>query len=160
FDATGSGNWVALPEGAQSQVLTTAQFATLVYQPDNDGVSEDLTLSYTASDGATTTPGTVTLHTLVGVGATVDGTTQPDTIYGTTGNDLLNGGGGADFISGGGGNDRLDGGSGNDRLLGGDGADTLIGGGGNDSIAGGNGNDMITLGPGVTVVDGGAGSDL
>ena len=43
FDATGSGNWVALPEGPQSQVLTAAQFASLVYQPDNDGVAEDLT---------------------------------------------------------------------------------------------------------------------
>jgi len=160
FDATGSGNWVVLPEGAQSQVLTAAQFATLVYQPDNDGVGENLTLSYTVGDGTTTTPGTVTLHTLVGAGVTVDGTVQPDTIYGTTGNDLLNGGGGADFISGGAGNDRIDGGSGTDRLLGGDGADTLIGGGGNDSIAGGNGNDMITIGTGMTVVDGGGGSDL
>ena len=159
YDSTGSGNWVALPAGAQSDVLTAAQFASLVYQPDNDGTSESLTLSYTVDDGSATTPGTVTIHTLVGLGATVDGTGAPDTIYGTLGNDVLHGGGGGDFISGDSGNDSLDGGSGNDRLLGGDGADTLIGGGGSDSIAGGNGNDVVEVDGGVITVDGGAGTD-
>src|SRR5262249_15496769 len=132
FDSTGFGNWVSLPQGAPNQVLTAAQFATLVYQPDHDGVAEDLTLGYTANDGTATTPDTVTIHTLTGTSITVDGGSQPDTIYGTTNNDLLNNNDNADFISGGAGNDRIDGGSGNDRLFGGDGADTLIGGGGND----------------------------
>src|SRR5882724_4370489 len=160
YDSTGSGSWVALTQGAQGTVLTAAQFASLTYQPDNDGAAEDLTLTYTVDDGTTTTAAAVTIHTLVGSGINVAGSGEPDTIYGTSGADTLAGGAGADLISAGAGNDQLDGGSGNDRLLGGDGADTLTGGGGNDSIAGGNGNDSIHLGSGMTVVDGGAGLDL
>ncbi|HZF34808.1 MAG TPA: tandem-95 repeat protein [Candidatus Angelobacter sp.] len=160
YDSTGSGSWVALTQGAQDTVLTAAQFASLTYQPDNDGAAEDLTLTYTVDDGTTTTAAAVTIHTLVGSGINVAGSGEPDTIYGTSGADTLAGGAGADLISAGAGNDQLDGGSGNDRLLGGDGADTLTGGGGNDSIAGGNGNDSIHLGSGMTVVDGGAGLDL
>ena len=159
YDSTGTGNWVTLPAGPQSDVLTAAQFASLVYQPDNDGVSENLTLSYTVGDGTTTVAGTVTLHTVAGGDATINGTGAPDTIYGTSGDDMLSGGAGSDFISGCVGNDRIDGGSGSNQLLGGDGADTFIGGVGNDSISGGNGNDVMQLGSGVTVIDGGAGTD-
>ena len=160
YDSTGGGAWVALAQGVQSTVLTQAQFASLVYQPDNDGAAEDLVLNYSVSDGVATTAAAVTIHTLLGPGISVAGIAEPDTIYGTAAADTLSGGAQADVISAGAGNDLLDGGAGNDRLLGGDGADTLIAGGGNDSIAGGNGNDLITVGSGMAVVDGGAGTDL
>jgi hypothetical protein len=91
YDSTGGGNWVALPQGAQGTALTAAQFASLTYQPDNDGAAEDLTLTYTVDDGTTTTAAAVTIHTLVGSGIDVAGSNEPDTIYGTSGADTLAG---------------------------------------------------------------------
>src|SRR6185295_19102142 len=42
YDSTGSGTWVALAQGPISTVLTSAQFITLRYLPDGDGVQETL----------------------------------------------------------------------------------------------------------------------
>ena len=160
YDATGAGGWTALPQGAQAAVLTAAQFATLTYLPDGDGVAETLPITYAVSDGVNTTTATVTLNTLVGTGVTVTGSAQPDTIYGTTAGDTLSGGASYDDITGGDGNDSIDGGSGSDAVDAGAGNDTIAGGADSDSIVGGSGNDVAVLSLGTDIIDGGSGSDL
>jgi Ca2+-binding RTX toxin-like protein len=161
YDATGAGGWTALPQGAQATVLTAAQFATLTYLPDGDGVAETLPITYAVSDGVNTTTATVTLNTLVGsTGIVVVGSSQPDTIYGTTAGDTLAGGASYDDITGGDGNDSIDGGSGSDAIDGGAGNDTIAAGADSDSIVGGSGNDVIVLSLGTDIIDGGTGIDV
>ncbi len=161
YNSTGGGIWVALPVGSQSTALTSAQFLTLRYRPDGDGVQETLTVTYTATDGTRTTVGTITINTMVGgPGITVPGSSSDDTIYGTPNADTLNGSGGADIVIAGAGNDSVNGGDGADRLEGGDGNDTIDGGNGNDSMLGGNGNDVLILSAGTDVIDGGANTDV
>ena len=80
--------------------------------------------------------------------ATINGTSNDDTLSGTTSADTIRGFGGDDFLSGGAGDDRLFGGVGDDRLEGGDGFDRLSGGVGNDFLFGGAGADTLDGGPG------------
>jgi len=58
--------------------------------------------------------------------ATIDGTSNAETLTGTSGDDLINGMGGNDTLQGLGGHDRLDGGAGADAMEGGSGNDVYI----------------------------------
>ena len=64
--------------------------------------------------------------------ATINGTSNNDTLVSGNNADTLNGNDGDDLLQGNGGNDRLNGGNGNDTLQGGAGNDTLDGGTGTD----------------------------
>jgi VCBS repeat-containing protein len=160
YDASGAGAWTALPQGAQSTVLTQAQFDSLRYASDDDGAAETLSLTYAVTDSVNTTTGSVTIHTLIDAGVTVAGTAQPNAIYGGTGNDLLGGGADNDAIAGNAGNDQLAGAAGNDVLTGDAGADTLDGGTGEDSVNGGTENDRVVVSGGNDILNGGAGTDM
>jgi VCBS repeat-containing protein len=161
YDATGAGAWTALPQGGQATALTAAQFGTLTYRPDGDGIAESLPITYAVSDGVNTATATVTVNTLVSAtGVTVAGSAQPDTIHGTTAGDTLSGGGSYDDITGGDGNDLIDGGSGADAIDGGAGNDTIAGGADSDSIVGGAGNDVVVVSLGTDIIDGGSGVDV
>ncbi|WP_432431381.1 calcium-binding protein, partial [Rhodomicrobium vannielii] len=152
------------------------------FNPLNEGQHDTAIFSFAVSDGALTTPNTLTLTidganegfpgvTLTGTAAanTLTGGEGNDTISGLGGNDTLNGFGGLDLLDGGAGADTINAGAGDDTLLGGDGNDILFGdlgndlldgGAGADTMQGGDGNDVLLGGAGVDTMDGGNGNDI
>lgn len=97
------------------------------------------------------------LEQLLGVGASVVGTTGDDTLQGTEGNDRLHGGAGHDILVGQAGDDYLNGGAGNDTIYGSLGDDGMEGGAGNDTyhLSQGFGFDRV-----LHLGDAGSGSDV
>ncbi len=95
-----------------------------------------------------------------GIGTTISGGGQSDTILGSFGPDLIITLTGNDVINGLGGADTVYSGSGNDTIHGGDGADSLIGQNGNDSIRGDAGADTLVGGAGIDTMNGGAANDF
>jgi Ca2+-binding RTX toxin-like protein len=96
--------------------------------------------------------------------ATINGTTNGDTLIGSNDDDEIFGFEGDDFILGNGGNDRIyagpgfdfvDGGAGDDYIdLGSDGGQAF-GGAGNEHVVGGNGSDVVAGGAGNDIIEGG-----
>jgi len=129
-------------------------------------------LTYTVTDGANSTNGSVSV-------TVIDTTSGGDTFdFNTTYNgtdfsyvDLLSGGdtaigdttlvgnAGIDVFIGNNGNDILSGGGGNDQLFGNENTDTLNGEAGDDQLDGGNGTDTLNGGLGNDILTGGAGND-
>ena len=86
----------------------------------------------------------------VALGASLQGTSEPDLLKGTPSGDR---------IAGKGGGDELIGRGGRDRLRGGRGADSIRGGGERDKLKGGRGEDRLEGGEGTDKLFGGAGRD-
>ena len=93
-------------------------------------------------------PAHATPRTCHGQGATIVGTSRPDTIHGTPGHDVIVGGGQADVIDGGKGHDVICGNRGRDHIVGGGGDDAVWGQIGDDWLKGGAGDDSLDGGPG------------
>ena len=94
----------------------------------------------------------LSLSSVSGYAADINGTNSADTLYGTSeadnisafqGNDSINGLEGSDNLYGGGDNDYINGGANNDNIYGDNNNDTLFGGTGSDNILGGEGNDYV-----------------
>ncbi|MFT7474328.1 MAG: 5'-nucleotidase/UDP-sugar diphosphatase [Verrucomicrobiales bacterium] len=98
--------------------------------------------------------------TIVGNGATINGTPGDDVIVGTAAANTINAGAGNDVVCGGGGGDIIFGGPGRDLLFGENGPDQMWGNAGNDLLRGGPGNDLLLAGFGRDVVFGGPNADL
>jgi Ca2+-binding RTX toxin-like protein len=103
-----------------------------------------------------------------GLGVTVAGGSEADSLVGSAGDDLVVGGNRNDVLKGAAGDDSVDGGAGKDHLVGGRGDDTLSGGAlhdvleaeaGQDEAHGGDGHDLLQGGPGNDTLFGGAGGD-
>jgi Ca2+-binding RTX toxin-like protein len=156
YDATGNGGWTALTELTE---LTPEQFRSLRYLPDGDGMAEQVSIDYSASDGVNTVDGSVAINTVPGAPVTIAGGEAPETIHGTVAGDNL-GGGGQDLVFGAAGHDTMAGDAGTDHLAGGSGNDTLDGGSGDDSLSGGEGDDVIVVSLGNDIIDGGSGFDI
>jgi Ca2+-binding RTX toxin-like protein len=82
-----------------------------------------------------------------GMGDSIDGGADEDTLWGNSGSDTLDGGDHDDVLFGGTDNDTLRGGSGNDVLNGDEGDDFLDGGAGNDILTGHQGTDTFVFAP-------------
>jgi Ca2+-binding RTX toxin-like protein len=133
-------------------------------------VAGTYTLSYTVSDGTTSSTSSVVmkiLDTTPNVDrfdvlldgsdfSYVDLLSGGDTI---TGDLILNGNAGEDIFIGNNGDDTLNGGAGNDQLFGNENTDTLNGGEGSDLLDGGAGNDTLNGDLGMDVLTGGTGND-
>ncbi|HET9427229.1 MAG TPA: calcium-binding protein, partial [Allosphingosinicella sp.] len=85
-----------------------------------------------------------------GLGDTLVGDDNANTLSGGTGDDVLIGLGGDDLLEGGSGHDYLEGNAGNDSLQGGDDDDYLYGNAGDDLLNGGNGFDRVGYSAGAT----------
>lgn len=110
--------------------------------------------------------------TIVGTGATIEGTDGDDVIIGTDGTETIHGNGGNDTICALDGDDEVSGGTGDDSIFGGLGTDNLDGTSGFDLLHGGAGDDVLYTGltgddtdaafggPGADTLTGGPGGDL
>jgi len=134
-------------------------------------------LTYTVTDGANSTNGSVSVTVVdtspgdnsLDFNTTYNGTdfSYVDLLGGqdsALGDTTLIGNAGIDVFIGNNGNDTLSGGGGNDKLFGnenaGSGVDTLDGGAGDDLVDGGNGSDIINGGLGTDILTGGNGNDI
>ncbi len=116
-----------------------------------DGVSEDLTVTYSDAETGTVTNGTNTTsfeeieRFVLGAGDdSVLGSDEAEILNSFDGDDTVEAGGGDDTIQTSRGDDSIDGGAGDDSLYGGDGSDT---------IEGGSGDDLVDLGADDGVAD-------
>ncbi len=159
-DVPGAGDVFYHPTGASDGVfvalvggeaLDAAEFASLRYLPDNNGVADSGNLSYTVSDGvAGPVAASIEIKSVIedagsGISVAADNGT-PNTIWGSALADELLGGDQGDIIFGGDDDDNIQAGEGDDTAHGGDGDDIINGGAGNDLLYGGKGNDTLYSG--------------
>ncbi|MCE3290061.1 MAG: Serralysin, partial [Caulobacter sp.] len=102
----------------------------------------------------------LTLTSIAGYVAPIEGSAGADTLNGTGNNDTIRGFDGDDILNGLGGDDLIEGGVGLDTIRGGGEKDNLFGEGGDDALMGEAGDDRLTGGAGDDTLTGGAGKDI
>ncbi len=158
-DLDGSGTAQGYRTLAVLQNLNVADLVPQNFSPEFGLSGVGLTITGTAN--ADTLVGGADADTISGLGGndTIRGNGGHDTIDGGLGSDTIEGGLGNDLIDGGGDDDSINGGEGNDTLRGGAGQDTLIGGTGDDTLIGGEDDDILSDIAGTNSFDGGGGND-